>query len=60
MSMPGFTAEASLPQKMEHYRMAGARDLGADRGEVVPQLRRCYRVCEGSECYWKCWGEYEL
>jgi hypothetical protein len=57
MSMPGFTAEASLPEKMEHYRMAGAR--GTNRGKVVPQLRVCWRVCEGSECRWKCVGELE-
>ena len=60
MSMPGFTAEASLPEKMERYRMAGARGLDANRGKVVPQVRFCMRVCEGGDCYWKCWGEVIL
>ena len=59
MSMPGFTAEASLPTTAECYRISGTLDLNASHGKVVPQ-RWCERVCRGSECYWECHGSIIL
>ena len=41
MTMPGFTAEASLPATAGGYRMFVTHNLSVT-GEVVPQ---CYWVC---------------
>lgn len=45
MSIPGFTAEASLNEARSGYRMASAHV--SRPGEVVPQLTRLCAECSG-------------
>jgi|HubBroStandDraft_2_1064218.scaffolds.fasta_scaffold607912_2 hypothetical protein len=40
MSMPGFTAEASLYKTNGRYRFIGGQPHGGGRPGVIPQLRR--------------------
>jgi hypothetical protein len=47
MSMPGFTAEASLDDPLERYRQSLTQVL-TDHAEVVPTLTTC--VCIPNAC----------
>ena len=58
-NLPGFTAEASLPNTAERYRLLGAPDPDASDGKVVPQMMRCYWECHGGHCGWYCYGTPE-
>jgi hypothetical protein len=56
MSIPGFTAEASLHTLGEPYRGTGAQPHGAQQTGVVPQ---CQRICDWQGCYIVC-GRHAL
>ncbi len=42
MNLPGFTAEASLPQKDLQYRAEGAPTTSMGNPEVIPQI--CFQM----------------
>jgi len=48
MSIPGFTAEASLSRTAEGYRVSTAFVIQSDRGSVVPQW--CWTDSAGTTC----------
>jgi hypothetical protein len=62
MTIPGFTAEASLYRTSEGYRLAAATSSPVEGQLVIPQATRCFRfgacnvVCceyaEGGEILW--------
>lgn len=56
MSMPGFTAEASLHTLDAPYRGTGGRLHGEPQTGVVPQAWVCRMVCDpnGGNCDWIC------
>jgi hypothetical protein len=52
MTLPGFTAEASLSRTAERYRLRGTSNPGATRERVVPQACACGWVSGwGWVCY---------
>jgi hypothetical protein len=58
--MPGFTAEATLSNTAERYRLFGTPDLDASNGKVDPQVRRCYCECHAGDCGWYGYGIHEM
>ena len=53
MTIPGFTAEASIYKTSERYHMVRTPGVVADRGEVVPQY--CYSPRPGTFCCYSPW-----
>ena len=53
MTIPGFTAEASLGEKKEDYALT--LGLATEGGKVLPQLF-CRSDGGGTTCY-QCWDE---
>jgi len=62
MSMPGFTAEASLLNQLSKTYQFPSDEAGQDSKQVViPQMRReCVPTCmcwpDGCLCFWDCTG----
>jgi len=50
MSLPGFTAEASLFKTEEHYRLIGAWAGGNAGQAVIPQFCTCFNLGVGYLC----------
>jgi len=55
MTIPGFTAEASVSDTAGRYRMPAILRRDASQLNIVPQWR-CERHCSssGGACYWDC------
>ncbi len=57
MRMPGFTAEASLQQTNNHYRMVGTVDALTSSRQVLPQAGNWpWEYGAYAACFYGCWG----
>lgn len=51
MNIPGFTAEASLSESNEHYKLIANKAQYLKRQKVIPQVMILYRGCL-YDCDW--------